>query len=73
MLIYNVFTGASFDMEFIRGKSTLRESFLKTYDVNVAGAHVLTWKMMPLLLKSSDPRLLFIGGLSSVTLAANEN
>jgi hypothetical protein len=65
--------GANFDMEFIQGKSTLRESFSKAYDVNVAGAHVLTWTMIPLLLESSDPRLLFIGGLSSVTLAANEN
>ncbi|TVY80720.1 Short-chain dehydrogenase/reductase tropE [Lachnellula suecica] len=72
-LTFDVLTGANFDLEFIHGKSTLRESFTKAYDVNVAGAHVLTWTMMPLLLKSSDPRLLFVGGLSSVTLAANEN
>jgi NAD(P)-dependent dehydrogenase (short-subunit alcohol dehydrogenase family) len=33
--------------------------------VNVAGAHVTTWTFMPLLLKSADPRLIFVAGLGS--------
>lgn len=48
---------------------TLRESFTKSYDVNVAGAHVLTYEFMPLLLESSDPRLIFVGGLSGMIAA----
>jgi NAD(P)-dependent dehydrogenase (short-subunit alcohol dehydrogenase family) len=38
--------------------------------VNVAGTHVLTWTFMPLLLKSADPRLIFVAGLSNITLAS---
>lgn len=32
----------------------------KTWDVNVTGTHLLTSALMPLLLKSPDPRLLFV-------------
>ncbi|KAI1047205.1 hypothetical protein LB505_011661 [Fusarium chuoi] len=40
----------------------------KTYDVNVTGTHILTWTLAPLLLESSDPRLMFIAsGTSSLT------
>ncbi|KAK4540423.1 hypothetical protein LTR36_009280 [Oleoguttula mirabilis] len=59
--------GATFDIEFLRGKVSLRESFTKSYDVNVAGTNVLTWTFMPLLLKSADPRLIFVAGLSAMT------
>ena len=38
--------------------------------MNVAGTNVLTWKFMPLLLKSTDPRLIFVAGLSNITKAA---
>ena len=62
--------GATFDIEYLRGKMGLRESFTKTYDVNVAGTHVLTHVMMPLLLKSNDPRLIFVAGLSQINQAA---
>ena len=31
----------------------------------------MTYTFLPLLLKSSDPRLLFVGGLSQITKAAN--
>lgn len=48
----------------------MRESFTKAYDTNVAGTHVLTHTLMPLLLVLSFPRLLFISGLSSITAAA---
>lgn len=38
--------------------------------MNVAGTHVMTWTFMPLLLKSADPRLIFVAGLSHMTQAS---
>lgn len=44
----------------------MREAWNKAYDVNVTGANIVTHTFVPLLLKSTDPRLLFItSGLSS--------
>ena len=68
----DISAGASFDFAFIAGKISIRECFNNAYDVNVSGANVMTWTFMPLLLKSADPRLLFIGGLSQITKAAEE-
>ncbi|KAF5864512.1 hypothetical protein ETB97_007343 [Aspergillus alliaceus] len=62
--------GAHFDGEALAGRVSLRESFIKAYDVNVAGTHVLTYTFMPLLLKSVNPRLVFVTGLSQITQAA---
>lgn len=45
---------------------------MKAYNVNVAGTHVLTWTLMPLLLKSQDPRLIFVTGLSAITKASQK-
>lgn len=59
--------GASFDLEYAKGRIGLRDRFNKTYDVNVTGADIMTHTFMPLLLKSPDPRLLFVAGLSSIT------
>ncbi|KAF3907135.1 hypothetical protein ABW21_db0205002 [Orbilia brochopaga] len=43
-----------------------RESFLQDYNVNVAGTYAVTDTFIPLLIKSSSPRLLFLtSGLSS--------
>ena len=64
--------GSSFDIEYIHGKVGLRECFNKAYDVNVSGAHVTSYIFTPLLLKSSDPRLLFIAGLSQITVASQK-
>lgn len=64
--------GATFDIEFVRGKTSLRDCFNKAYDVNVTGTNVMTWTFMPLLLKSSDPRLVFVAGLSQITVAAEK-
>lgn len=50
----------------------LRDCFNKAYDVNVAGTHVLTWTFIPLLLKSADPRLIFVTGLSNITQASEK-
>ncbi len=63
-------SGATFDLEYLAGKISLRESFNKAYDVNVSGTNVVTHTMMPLLFKSNDPRLIFITGLSSMNQAS---
>ncbi|VUC23491.1 unnamed protein product [Clonostachys rosea] len=62
--------GAGFDNYFIQGKMSLRDCFNQAYDVNVSGANVMTWEFVPLLLKSSTPRILFVAGLSQMTAAA---
>ena len=38
--------------------------------MNAAGTQVLTWTFMPLLPKSTDPRLIFVAGLSQITQAS---
>ncbi|CAK1358635.1 unnamed protein product [Cercospora beticola] len=58
--------GANHDAEF-DGKLGSREGWLKSWDTNVAGNMVMTNEFMPLLVKSTDPRLLFIAsGTSSL-------
>jgi len=52
--------GAGFDGEIQSGKLGLREGFNKSWDTNVSGTHVMTTLFMPLLLKSSNPRLMFV-------------
>lgn len=68
-----IFTGSAFDWDCAAGKMSLRASLTRAYDVNVSGAHVVTWNFVPLLLQSSEPRILFIAGLSQLTSAANES
>lgn len=64
--------GAAFDGEFAAGKISLRENYMKAYDVNVAGTNVLTWTLVPLLLKAAEPRLIFVAGLANATKASIE-
>jgi NAD(P)-dependent dehydrogenase (short-subunit alcohol dehydrogenase family) len=52
----------------------------KTWDVNVTGTHLLTSSLTPLLLKSSDPRVLFVtsgaarlAGTDDLRLAINRS
>lgn len=52
--------GAGFDGEIQSGKLSIREGFNKSWDTNVSGTQVLTTLVMPLLLKSSNPRLMFM-------------
>ncbi|KAL5048678.1 hypothetical protein BDW71DRAFT_177265 [Aspergillus fruticulosus] len=60
--------GAQFDPLIASNKLTLREAWNKSWDVNVTGAQVLTSTFIPLLLKSTDPRLLFVSsGTSRLT------
>jgi NAD(P)-dependent dehydrogenase (short-subunit alcohol dehydrogenase family) len=47
---------------------TKREIWNKTWDVNVSGTSILTEALVPLLLKSKDPRILFLtSGTASCT------
>ncbi|WVW84164.1 hypothetical protein I302_106194 [Kwoniella bestiolae CBS 10118] len=49
-----------------------REIFLRTYSTNIAGPHILTTHLIPLLLKSANPRLLFLtSGTASFELSSN--
>jgi NAD(P)-dependent dehydrogenase (short-subunit alcohol dehydrogenase family) len=60
--------GASFDHAVAQGQMTLREAFNAAWDVNVSGTHVMTHEFAPLLLESSNPRLLFVtSGTSALT------
>lgn len=66
--------GASFDGAIRDGKMSIREAFNASWDTNVSGTHVLTTLAIPLLLKSSDPRLMFVtSGTSSLTETDPEN
>ena len=60
--------GANFDHSIRDGKMSRREGWIKSWDTNVAGTMVLTHELVPLLLKSSNPRLIFItSGTSTLT------
>ena len=66
--------GAGFDGEIQKGNMTAREAWNKAWNVNVTGAHIMTLTFLPLLMKSSDPRLIFVtSGLSSLELCADTN
>jgi NAD(P)-dependent dehydrogenase (short-subunit alcohol dehydrogenase family) len=44
----------------------------KSWDVNVTGTYILTHTLIPLLLKSADPRILFItSGTATLTESTN--
>lgn len=59
--------GGSFDRELQAGRMTIREAFNKSWDLNITGAQVLTSLSVPLLLKSSNARLMFVtSGTSSL-------
>lgn len=60
--------GAGFDCEHRDGKLSLREMWNKSWDTNVAGTQVITTLAVPLLLKSSNPRLMFVtSGTATLT------
>ena len=52
--------GQGFDGQIASGKLSIREAFNISWDVNVTGTQVLTTLAIPLLLKSTDPRLIFM-------------
>jgi NAD(P)-dependent dehydrogenase (short-subunit alcohol dehydrogenase family) len=52
--------GAGFDGAIQSGELSVRDAWLKSWNVNVAGTQVLTTTFIPLLLKSSNPQLMFV-------------
>ena len=61
------------DMTGPRQGMTTREIFAKTWNTNVTGTHILTTTFIPLLLRSTSPRLLFLtSGTASFELTKNK-
>lgn len=66
--------GAGFDGDFLSKKMSIREAWNASWDVNVAGTQVMTYTFAPLLLKSRQPRLLFVtSGTSSLIETETSN
>ena len=60
--------GAQIDSQYVQGALSERQAWNKSWDVNVAGTQVLTSTFIPLLLKSDDPRILFVtSGTANLT------
>ncbi|OCF32230.1 hypothetical protein I317_05413 [Kwoniella heveanensis CBS 569] len=59
--------GVQHDSSVLRGEMTIREAFAQTFDTNVSSTHLLTSALIPLLLKSSSPRIVFVSsGIGSL-------
>ena len=59
--------GGSFDQAYQRGEITQRQAWVKAWDLNVAGTYIVTQQFAPLLIKSANPRLLFLtSGTASI-------
>ncbi|OCF60943.1 hypothetical protein L486_00587 [Kwoniella mangroviensis CBS 10435] len=70
VLIHNA--GVEFYANGLTQGLTTREIFDKTYTTNIAGPHILTTLLIPLLLRSDNPRLLFLtSGTASFELGTN--
>lgn len=65
-------SGAMFDIEAAEGKLGMREMWNKSWNVNTTSTHILTHTLVPLLLKSSDPRIVFVtSGTANMTESDN--
>ncbi|KAF4594912.1 NAD(P)-binding domain protein [Ophiocordyceps camponoti-floridani] len=64
--------GATFDQHIHSGDMTMRQAWNQSWNVNTTGSQVMTHVFVPLLLQSSDPRLLFITS-GTATLTGSEN
>lgn len=64
--------GLLWDFKVVDGSASIRQAWNKAWDVNVTGAHVMTHNFVPLLLASSDPRIVFITS-SGATMSGTEN
>ena len=64
--------GAQLDQQLSSGRLNMRQMWNQSWDVNVVGTHIMTSVFAPLLLNSSNPRLLFITSGTS-TLAGSDN
>ena len=65
-------SGAQFDQQVSAGKLSMRQMWNASWNVNTVGTQVMTATFVPLLLKSNDPRLLFMTSGTS-TLKGSEN
>lgn len=64
-------SGAQFDQQYAAGKMGMRDMWNANYDTNVTSSHIVTEAFMPLLFKSSNPRLIFTSsGTSSLDEAS---
>ncbi|KAH6668760.1 hypothetical protein B0J14DRAFT_674252 [Halenospora varia] len=64
--------GTQLDQQLQAGKISMREMWNQSWDVNTTGTYILTHTFVPLLLKSSDARLMFItSGTSTLTESDN--
>jgi len=52
--------GGGFDTDYQNGTLSQRDAWNRTVDLNVTSPQVMTTEFAPLLLKSADPRLVFI-------------
>ena len=68
----NLIPGAQLDQQLASGALTMRQMWAQSWNVNTVGAQILTSAFIPLLLRSSNSRLLFITSGTS-TLAGTEN
>ncbi|KAL1799359.1 hypothetical protein ACET3X_003396 [Alternaria dauci] len=60
--------GAQLDQQVTQGNMTVRDMWNKSWDINVTGTYIVTETFVPLLLKSSQPKLVFItSGTSTLT------
>jgi NAD(P)-dependent dehydrogenase (short-subunit alcohol dehydrogenase family) len=67
--------GADYGALAAKGEISTREAWLKGWNTNVAGTHIMTQTFIPLLLKSKNttPRLIFItSGQASLTKMAEQ-
>lgn len=59
--------GASFDIKLASGEISMRDAYNAAWNTNVVGPQILTTHLAPLLIKSSNPRLVFVSsGTSSL-------
>ena len=64
--------GGQFDQQLASGRMSMREMWNKSWNVNTTSTYILTHTLMSLLLKSADPRLIFITSGTS-TLGEHDN
>lgn len=70
--ISDLIPGAQFDPQILAGNMTMRQVWNASWNVNTVGTQIMTATFAPLLLKSHDPRLLFMTSGTS-TLTGTEN
>ncbi|PHH86232.1 hypothetical protein CDD83_10536 [Cordyceps sp. RAO-2017] len=64
--------GAQFDQHFRDGTMTMRQAWNQSWNVNTVGTQVMTHTFVPLLLRSSEARLVFVtSGTASLAGSAN--